>query len=38
VVLSDETEGALLDLGDGNSVLFVARTAAEFTADDFLIA
>jgi hypothetical protein len=37
-VLSDETEGASLDLGDGNSVLFVGRTAAESSADDFLIA
>ena len=36
--LSDEAEGALLDLGDGDSVLFVGRTLAEFSADDFLIA
>ena len=36
--LSDEADGALLDLGGGNSVLFIGRTAAEFSADDFLIA
>ena len=35
--LSDEAGGTLLDLGGGDSVLFVGRTRAEFGADDFLI-
>lgn len=35
--LSPQTDGTELDLGGGNSVLFVGRTLAEFSADDFLI-
>ena len=35
--LSAQSLGTELDLGDGNSVLFVGRTLAEFNADDFLI-
>ena len=35
--LSPQTHGTELDLGGGNRVLFVGRTLAEFSADDFLI-
>jgi serralysin len=35
--LSAQAGGTELDLGGGNSVLFVGRTLAEFGADDFLI-
>lgn len=36
--LSQQALGTELDLGNGNSVLFLGRTLAEFSADDFLIA
>jgi serralysin len=36
--LSAQALGTELDLGDGNSVLFLGRTLAEFNAEDFLIA
>jgi Ca2+-binding RTX toxin-like protein len=35
--LSATTRGAELDLGGGDSVLFMGRTVAEFSADDFQI-
>jgi Ca2+-binding RTX toxin-like protein len=35
--LSDTPLGTVLDLGDDNSVLFLGRVAAEFSANDFLI-
>ena len=35
--LNPQAGGTELDLGGGNSVLFVGRTLAEFSADDFLI-
>ena len=35
--LSATTQGAVLDLGQGDSVLFLGRTVAEFSADDFQI-
>ena len=36
--LSQQATGTELDLGNGNSVLFLGRTLAEFTVNDFLIA
>lgn len=36
--LSAQALGTELDLGNGNSVLFLGRTLAEFSANDFLIA
>ena len=33
--LDQTTQGTLLDLGDGDGVLFLGRVAAEFTAGDF---
>ena len=33
--LSQTAEGTLLDLGDGDGVLFTGRLVAEFTAGDF---
>jgi serralysin len=36
--LSAQATGTQLDLGNGNSVLFLGRTLAEFSANDFLIA
>jgi serralysin len=35
--LSAVTQGAELDLGQGDSVLFIGRTVAEFSVDDFQI-
>jgi serralysin len=35
--LSATAQGAELDLGQGDSVLFLGRTVAEFSADDFQI-
>ena len=35
--LSATARGAELDLGHGDSVLFLGRTVAEFRADDFQI-
>ena len=35
--LSATAQGAELDLGQGDSVLFLGRTVAEFSANDFLI-
>jgi hypothetical protein len=35
--LSATARGAELDLGHGDSVLFLGRTVAEFSADDFQI-
>jgi Ca2+-binding RTX toxin-like protein len=35
--LSDVGNGAVLDLGGGNSVLFIGRFTAEFDAGDFLL-
>ena len=36
--LSQTAEGTVLDLGDGDSVLFFGRLVAEFAADDFALA
>jgi Ca2+-binding RTX toxin-like protein len=34
----EQTEaGTVLDLGDGDQVLFLGRTVAEFAADDFVL-
>jgi hypothetical protein len=35
--LSATAQGAELDLGQGDSVLFLGRTVAEFSANDFQI-
>ena len=35
--LSAHRLGTILDLGDGNEILFAGRLVAEFTADDFRI-
>jgi serralysin len=35
--LSQAADGTLLDLGDGDGVLFLGRLVAEFAADDFVL-
>ena len=35
--LSQTSQGAVLDLGDGDGVVFLGRLVAEFNADDFSI-